>query len=140
MRFALNMEFGCLDQIINYCRRFIAVSPPETQSIKAICQEAADMCNDNVLGELVEHFEVYRTQILIVACDRTMGILLHESVHIRHTFCRREVWSKRKTDARISQPGLYTRRPWRQSKLQLREQCGILRLPVFWRLGVPQCI
>ena len=56
MKFALNMEFGCLDQIINYCRPFIAVGPPETQSIKAICQEAADMCNDNVLGESAEYF------------------------------------------------------------------------------------
>jgi carboxypeptidase C (cathepsin A) len=50
MTFALTMEFGCLDQILNYCRPYLALPSPSTPSIKSICQEAADMCNDNVLG------------------------------------------------------------------------------------------
>lgn len=55
MNFALNMDFGCLDQISHYCRPYLALDYPETTSIKSICQEASDMCNDNVLGKNVVH-------------------------------------------------------------------------------------
>lgn len=51
MTFALNMEFGCLDQMKHYCRPYLALDSSETLSDKAICQQAADMCNDNVLGK-----------------------------------------------------------------------------------------
>lgn len=51
MEFALNMVYGCLDQAVHYCRPYLASDSSLTLSDKAICQEAADMCNDNVFGK-----------------------------------------------------------------------------------------
>ena len=50
MKFALEMDFGCLYQISQICRRYLEAGSAATLSTKSICQEAADMCNDNVLG------------------------------------------------------------------------------------------
>ena len=47
MEFAVNMIDGCLDQIKTYCW---PVLPGESVADQAVCSEAADMCNDNVIG------------------------------------------------------------------------------------------
>jgi carboxypeptidase D len=46
MQYALSWEYGCKQQI-RLCRSINFPSP----SVNVICQEAADMCNDNVMGK-----------------------------------------------------------------------------------------